>query len=175
MEETTAKTEQPTAMSVGFKYGLILGLISIVLTIIFFVVGMNPFEGGWKSWLNTCLAILFVVLAHKNFKDNGDGFMSYGQGLGIAMVTFLVSMVVSGIFSYIYLQFIDPSAFEQIWEKAAADMEAKGQSQDQIDVAMSWGRKLFWVFFIVGGAFIGLLIGLVVSIFTQKKAPEQAF
>jgi hypothetical protein len=173
--EETVKTEQPTVMSVGLRYGLILGLISIAITIIFFVVGMNPFDGSWKGWVSTVLAVVMVVLAQKNFKDTGDGFMSYGQGLGIALITFLVSMVLSGIFSYIYLSFIDTTAFEAIWEKAAADMEAKGQSQEQIDMGLEWGRKLFWVFFIVGGAFMGLVVGLIVSIFTQKKPPETAF
>lgn len=174
MEETT-KTEQPTAMSVGLKYGVILGLSSIALNILMFVVGLNPFEGGWKGWIGMLLAVAIIVLAHKNFKESGSGFMTYGQGLGIAMIAFLISMVLSGIFSYVYLNFIDPSAFEAIWEKAAADMEAKGQSQEQIDMGLGWGRKLFWVFFIVGGAFMGLICGLVVSIFTQKKAPETAF
>lgn len=173
--EETIKTEQPTVMSVGLKYGLILGLASIAVNIIFFAIGMNPFEGGWKGWIGTVLAIGMIVLAHKNFKDSGSGFMTYGQGLGLSMITFLVSMVLGGIFSYVYLNFIDPTAFEAIWEKAAADMEAKGQSEDQIELGLSWGRKLFWVFFIVGSLFMGLIVGLIVSIFTQKKPPETMF
>lgn len=173
--EETVKTEQPTVMSVGLKYGLILGLASIVVNVIMFAIGMNPFEGGWKGWIGSVLAIVVLVLAHKNFKDAGTGFMSYGQGLGIAMVTFLVSIVISGIFSYIYLNIIDPAAFEAVWEKAAADMEANGQSEEQIEIGLSWGRKLFWVFFIVGGAFMGLIVGLIISIFTQKNPPEPTF
>ncbi len=101
--------------------------------------------------------------------------MSYGQGLGIAMVVGIVSLILGGLFLYIYISFIDTSAFEAVWEKAAADMEANGQSQEQIDMGMEWGRKLFWPMYILGGAFGSFIVGLIVSIFTQKKAPEQTF
>lgn len=174
MEETT--TSSPTAMSIGLKFGAILGLASIVQTLIGFAIGSNPLS---NNWVNTVIAIAVsvavIVFAHKAFKDGGDGYMGYGQGLGIAMVTSLVSLVITGLFTYIYINFIDTNAFEEIWEKAAADMEAKGQSQEAIDMGMSWGRKLFWVFYALGGAFGGLIVGLIVTIFTQKKAPEQTF
>jgi hypothetical protein len=176
METNEIQQAKPSAMSVGLKFGLILAIISIASMLIQFVIGTSPFSGGWlNSIISIALTVAVVVFAHKNFKENGDGFMSYGQGLGIAMITVIVSIVVGMIFSYVYLNMIDPSAFDAIWEKAAADMEAKGQSQEQIDMGLGWGKKLFWLFYLVGGAFWGLIIGLVVTIFTQKKAPEQTF
>jgi hypothetical protein len=54
-------------------------------------------------------------------------------------------------------------------------MSARGMSDDQIDMAVGWTKKLFWPMYIFFGLFFGVLIALVVSIFTQKKAPEQRF
>ena len=174
MEETS--TPSATVMSIGLKFGTILGLASIVQSLIVFAIGSNPFINDWK---NTVVAILVsitaIVFAHKAFKDGGDGYMSYGQGLGIAMVVSMIAIAIGMVFSYIYINFIDTSAFEAIWEKADEDMEEKGQSQEAIDMGMQWGRKLFWVFYLLGGAFGSLITGLIVSIFTQKKAPEQTF
>src|SRR4051812_17963617 len=102
--ETVTK---PSVMSVGLKYGLIMGLISIVYSLIKVAVGANPMDNGWVS--NVALLVIVVsvvVLAQKNFKDSGDGFMTYGQGLGVAMVATIVSVVVSGIYTFIYLNFI---------------------------------------------------------------------
>ena len=176
METNEIQQTQPSVMSTGVKFGLILAVISIASMLIQFVIGTSPFSGGWlNSVISIALTVAVVVFAHKAFKENNEGFMSYGQGLGIAMVTVLVSILVGMIFSYVYLNMIDPSAYDAIWEKAAADMEAQGQSQDAIEMGLGWGKKLFWVFYLVGGAFWGLIIGLVVTIFTQKKAPEQTF
>jgi|SRR5688572_26324374 len=175
MEETTPSSS-PTVMSVGLKFGLILGLVSVVQSLVVFALGSNPFT---NNWLNTTIAILIsvgaVIFAQKAFKDGGDGFMSYGQGLGIAMVVSMVAIVIGMVFSYIYINFIDPSAFEAVWEKAAEDMQAQGQSEEQMEMGLEWGRKLFWVFYLIGGAFWALIIGLIVTIFTQKKAPESKF
>jgi hypothetical protein len=174
MEETSAPGS--TVMSVGLKFGLILGLASVVQSLVVFAIGSNPLS---SNWVNTCVAILVsigvIVFAQKTFKDSGDGFMSYGQGLGIAMIVSMIAIVIGMIFIYIYINFIDTSAFEEVWEKAAADMEAKGNTQEQIDIGLEWGRKLFWVFYLIGGVFGSLITGLIVTIFTQKKAPEQTF
>lgn len=175
MEENNVITK-PTVMSVGLKFGLILGLVSVILSLVRFVVGSNPLENNWmNNVLSLALVLAAVFFAHKAFKEGGDGYMSYGQGLGIAIIAVIVSTLLSEVFMYIYLTFVDPSAFETIWEKAEEDMESKGQSAEQIEMGLSWGRKLFWVFFAIGGAFWGLIIGLIVSIFTQKRAPETAF
>lgn len=173
MEENQQSAKQaPSVMSVGLRYGLILSAISIAYMLIVIIMGSSPFEQDWKSYLSFIWIIGAIVLAHKYFKENGDGYMSYGQGFGIGFLTCLVSIIVGMIFSYIYINFVDQSIFDAVWEKAAADMEAQGQSQEAIEMGLEWGRKLFWVFYLLGGAFWCTIISLIVAIFTQKKRPE---
>ncbi|HOX82774.1 MAG TPA: DUF4199 domain-containing protein [Chryseolinea sp.] len=174
MEETT--TPAPTIMSVGLKFGAILGLVSIIQSLIVFAIGSNPLTSDWKNTVvGIAISVAVIIFAQKAFKDGGDGYMSYGQGLGIAMVTSMIAIAIGMVFTFVYINFIDTTAFEAIWEKAAEDMEAKGQSQEQIDMGLEWGRKLFWVMYLIGGAFGSFIVGLIVTIFTQKKAPEQTF
>jgi hypothetical protein len=173
--EENATTPQPTVMSTGIRYGLIASLVSIAYMLVLIALGSSPFEQDWKGWIGIVITAAMIVLAHKYYKDNSDGFMSYGQGLGISMVLVMVSIIVGGLFTFIYITFVDPSIFEAIWTRTAEQMEEQGQSDEAIETAVGWGRKLFWVFYIVGGAFWGLILGLIVSIFTQKKNPEPAF
>jgi hypothetical protein len=168
--------DPPSVMAIGLKYGLFLGLISIAISLVTTMLGRNPLDSNWINMVvSLAVTVALVVLAHKNFKENNEGFMSYGQGLGIAMVAILVSIVLTGIYTFIYTKFIDPTAMDSVWEKAAADMEAKGQDEEQIETALGFAKNLFWLFFVLGGAFWGLIVGLIVSIFTQKNEPEQAF
>ena len=162
---------QPGVMAVGLRYGLMLGAVSIIYMLVLIVAGTSPFEQGWQGYVGFIFMIGAYVLAHKYFKENGDSYMSYGQGFGITFVITIVSTIVGMIFSYIYINYVDPNVFEAIWQKAEADMIEQGQSEEAIRMGMEWGRKLFWVFYLVGSLFWGAVIGLIVTIFTQKKRP----
>jgi Protein of unknown function (DUF4199) len=160
----------PSAMSVGLRYGLILGVISIVYTMVLIAAGSNPFVQDWKAYVHFIFIIGAIVMAHKFYKDNGDSYLPYGTGFGIAFVTVVVSMIMGMIFSIIYVKFVDTGAMDAMYDKIRTDMEEKGQGE-QADMAIEWTRKLFWVFYVLGSLFYGAIIGLIVTIFTQKKRP----
>ena len=86
----------------------------------------------------------------------------------------LIRAVLSGVFLYIYMNFVDASVWDGIWEKAEEDMISQGQSEEAIEMGLGIAKNFFWVFFIIGAVVTGLIIGLIVSIFTQKRSPETA-
>lgn len=169
MEESA--TPAVTTRSVGVKYGLISAAVSIVMFLGLALSGMNPFDNT-MNWIGAAISILIIVLAHREFKANGDGFMSYGQGFNIGFWMLLVGIVVGGGFTYIYTNFIDTSVMENFYRLQAEKMQEQGMPDEQIEVAQEWTRKLFWVFYVVFGFIFGLIIPAIVSIFTQKKNPQ---
>ncbi len=176
MEENT-ESQLVTTRSVGIRYGLIFGVISIFYFVIFAVADLDMSKGVGR-WGTTVIAIVVVFLAHKFYKESGDGFMSYGQGIGIGFWTGLITSVVSSIFTYIYIKFIDDGFITKIREKAIEDMEAQGQSEEQINMAMKFVEMftnaeamLFFGLFI--GVITVVIIALIITIFTQKPKPEQ--
>src|ERR1700754_1180184 len=102
MTETT-ETQELTTRSTGIRYGVIYGVISIVFFLVFNLAGLDMSKGIGKygTWL---IGFVIVFLAHKYFKENGNGYMSYGQGIGISFWVGLVCSVVSSIFTYIYIK-----------------------------------------------------------------------
>jgi hypothetical protein len=166
--------ESVSTMSVGIKYGAFSALAGIVVFLIAVITSMNPFQGA-ASWLNMGISLVLLVLAQKNFKDAGDGFMSYGQGIGIGFWYTLVGAVLSLLVMYVYITFIDQAVMETFYEQQILKMEEQGQSEEAIEMAMEWTKKLFWPFAIGGGIFFGMLIALIVTIFTQKKNTEPTF
>lgn len=175
MEENQETKEPLSVMSVGLRYGLILSAVSIAYSTILMALGTSTFEQDWKAYMSIVFTIAAVVLAHKYYKENGDGFMSFGQGFGLAFVAVVVSIIVSGIFTYIYVNFIDPTVMDVLWDQTAEKMQAQGQSDEAIEMGLGIAKNFFWVFFALGGMFWGSVIGLVVTIFTQKKRPEMTF
>ena len=136
-------------------------------------------SGVW-NWLGYVVTILIVVFAHKYYKENSDGFMSYGQGVGIAFWIGLVSGVISSIFTYLYIKFIDTAFLELIKERQIEAMQQKGMSDEQIDQAMNVAAmfttpEAMFIMMLIGSIIATVIIGVIVTIFTQKKNPEPAF
>ena len=175
MEENTTLTTR----SVGIKYGLYAGLVSVVLFIVSNLADVDQ-QSGWYRIVSSVIFIAFIVLAQKFYKDNGNGFMGYGQGVGIGFWLSLVSGVISSVFLFIYIKFIDDSMITKIADKARFDMEERGMSDEQIDQAMGFTSMFMsptsmLIFGIVGAIVMGLIFSLIISIFTQKKDLSSPF
>lgn len=174
MEEAAAP--QVTTRTAGARYGLIMSVISIVmfLGMSFANVDMSSGIGRWVS-----IPIVFVVLylAQKYFMDNGDGFMTYGQGIGITWWFSLVSIVVYCAFFFAYISFIDGSFVETIKQQQIQQMQERGMSDEQIDQAMSISAMfmtpgMITIFAVVFGLIGNMVCGLILTIFTQKASQE---
>ena len=171
---------KPTTMSVGLRYGVFLGVFGIVSFLAFTLSGMNITDGV-GAWLNRILsfaATAFVLyLGASYFKTNGDGYMSFGQGFGMGFWTTLTSSAMTSVFLYIYIKFIDSGFIDMIKDKAIQDMQDKGMSEQQIEQGMKFASmfmspEAMLIFGLIGGVFFGLVIALLVSIFTQVKNPD---
>jgi amino acid transporter len=181
MENPTQESQesQVTTRSTGIRYGLISGLISIAFFVIMNIAGMSTQEGPGR-WIGLVITGVIIFLAHKYYKDNGDGFMTIGQGTGIGFWLGLISSVISSVFTYIYIKFIDPSFIQQILDKQREAFEQRQMSEDQIDQAMQMTEKFTTPEVILGmGLFFGVIIvtiiALIIALFTQKKNPEASF
>jgi len=141
MEENVS-LEKPSVLSVGLKFGLIIAVASIAFMMITIALGSNPFERDWKGWISSLVTIAIVVFAHKNFKDSGDGFMSYGQGLGIGFISVMTSVLIVMAFNLIYVNFIDADLMEDLWRKTEEQMAAQGQNEQNIATAIEWTKKI---------------------------------
>ncbi|MDB5233844.1 MAG: hypothetical protein JWR44_837 [Hymenobacter sp.] len=173
METNTTTTV--TTTSVGIRYGLLTGLVSIIISFGLFATHMEQSPLRYVSFL---VMVGGMVMAMRQFKENNHGFMSFGQGVGIGVVLSAVVGALSAIFTYLYMNVIDPDVVGRMMEKARADMEARGgMSDEQIDQGMAMAGKfmngpIMMVGVVLGTIFFGLLMSLVVSAFIKHSKPE---
>ena len=167
MEENSVTTKQ-----IALKYGLISGLIGIV----YFVI-INLIDQGMNQSLSSVgflILAVIIYLAHKAFKDEGDSHMSYGQGLGIGTILSLVSSTIIGIFTFIYVSYINTGYIQQVLDLKRGNMEDQGLGDAQ---TMAIKEKMMSpvimpIMGIVMTVFVGFIISLIVSAITQNKRPE---
>ena len=168
-----------TTRSTGIRFGLIGALVSITYFLVLNLAGLEITRGLW-SWVGYLITLVIIVFAHKYYKDRGDGFMSYGQGIGIALWFGLVSGLISSLFTYVYIKFIDTGFLELVKERQIEQLQQQGFSDEQIDKvveasSMFMSPEAMLLFMVLGSIIASIIIGLIVTIFTQKNNPEPAF
>lgn len=159
----------------SIKWGAIHGLISIIFFVVIDMLGLTGNQG--LQWSGAIIFVIMVFLAHKEFKSEGDGYMSYGQGLGIGTFIAVVAGMISTLFTYIYVSFINTAFINNMKEQQIMQMENQGMSDSEIDQAMRFSEGIMTpmgisLIGLVMGIFFGFIIALILSIFTKKSRPE---
>ena len=171
--ETTPTTV--TTTSVGTRYGLLTGLVSIIISFGLFAAHLEQSPLRFISFLVLAGG---MAMAMRFYKDNNQGFMRFGEGVGIGTILSAVVGALTAIFTYVYMNIVDPEVVGRMMEKAREDMEARGNlSDDQIDQGMAMAGKfmngpIMLAGVVLGTVFFGVLLALIVSAFIKHSKPE---
>jgi len=156
-----------------FKYGIILGLVSVVLSVLFYVMDLM-----FASWVFLPIIIVTLValfLLQRSYRDTYEnGYITYGRALGSGVVMLLYSAIIGAIFAYLLYAVIDPGLVDKSLAAAQAKLEAKGMPEAAIEAATKVQQKMLqpWVISlttIVNTMFMGTIMALITSIFVTKK------
>jgi Flp pilus assembly pilin Flp len=160
----------------GIRYGVILGLISVAYFMVLVLSGINTAD-GWVRWSGFIFNAALVVLGQLYFRQNGNGYMSFGQGMGIAFWIALISSVISTGFTVLYMTIIDPDFAQMIQDMQMESMAEQGLSDEQIEQGMKMAAKfttppMLFTFGVLAGIISTMLIALLTTFFTRKENPN---
>ncbi|OJJ18082.1 hypothetical protein BKI52_26990 [marine bacterium AO1-C] len=161
------------------KYSLYLGVAIIGFNLLTFLANMYL---HWAASLVYILYIAAIVFAHLEYKKKNEGYMSFGQGVGIGTaVATLGAGVIGAMFFFFYTSTIDPQIGQNLQEYAqeqSREMLEKwfNYTEEQIEKSQESAEKfnsptLQWLVNILGVAFYGVIFSLIISAFTKKKRP----
>ncbi|MDO7847992.1 DUF4199 domain-containing protein [Hymenobacter sp. M29] len=175
--ETTTKSVTP--VSIGLRYGVLAALTAVIIDFLIRIADFGFMTFGIVSFLGgVVVTIVWIVIAHKAFKDANNRLMTFSQGLIITMVMMLIISVVTSLFNYVYVQFIDPDFVNRLKTGMTEFMERNNVPDDKIaestarfdEMKLSLPKTL--VNGITRGLGVGLVLGAIVSAFTKRSAPE---
>lgn len=160
------ETNQTSVSKAAMQHGLILGVALIILSLILHFAGASL--ESWAKYVTWALMIGYLVYATKNYRDeHRGGFLSYGQGLGFGTLTSLITGVVSTIYTFLYVKFINPNFINEIMNKSYEEMLEKGMAEEQVEMALSmqegWMMPMMFVGALVGTLFMGFIFSLIIS------------
>ncbi len=157
----------------ALEYGVIFSLIGFALTLAAHYAGLDMNGNLWKGF-NWVLSAAMVGWMLWNFREKKNGgFLRYGQGVGLSVLTGLVSGVIGGIFFFIFVKYIAPEFITQIEDAAIAGMQEQGLTDEQIEMNMGYASMFMSpgamvVYAILGALFSYLIYGLIFSAIFKK-------
>lgn len=174
--------KKPGPWGTSMKWGVIGGIVVVIVSYLasFNIDWTNVEEienarGNWTQWFSYAVLAGIIIMAqmeHKN-KELG-GFMGYGRGVGVATVTGIISGLCMAIYMFIFFGILHPEFQQLIIESALSKMKdlPPGQEEEVMKwMKISTGPTAMALFTLIGNFFIGLIIGLITSIFTHKNQP----
>lgn len=164
--------------------GLLLGLISIVFSVILYVLDIMPVGiSKGLSVLAISLLIYFFVIFYssKSYRNNIlGGYISFGQAFVFGLLVAVFAAILSAVYSYIFNALIDPEYAAKLvgatkdWTESF--FESKGlpeasiaEALDKIDSkGIPSAFKSTWQALIFGTIF-GAIISLITAAIVKKK------
>lgn len=157
--------------------GIYLAIALILLSVVFYVTG-NTFS-KMAQYLSYPIMIAGIVYGQIVYKKELGGTLTYGQAFGAGLLTMIFASVLTGIYSYLLYDIIDPSLQEQLRIFTEEQIISQGKvPEEQIEMAVEMTTKFQKPIFMLvispfGGALIGSIISLITSIFIKKNPSDE--
>lgn len=149
----------------AIKSGIIVAVISIVITLLLYIVNAAMLVSMWMMLLFLVFVGLVAYFGIQHRNEEG-GYMSFGKAWVYSMQVFVITGIIATIFNLLLYNVIDPELPElladQSVENAESMMRNFGMPEEQMDEALEKTRTDTLDRFTVMGSIKGLLYGLII-------------
>ena len=168
---------QTNSKSFIVNNGAILGVVSILLSLVMYATG-NHLDPHWSiSLISAELFIGVIIFGTKKFKEANGGFMSWGEGVKIGVGIAVVAGLIVVIYNYIFMNFIEPDLMSQMIEVQNQKFLDQGMTEEQIEAANDMGKSfqtpgIMAAMGIIGYAIGGFIVAAITSAIMKKTEEE---
>jgi uncharacterized membrane protein (DUF485 family) len=170
----------------SLTYGVYLGLISIITSVVVWAGGLMESMGlfgsaiiGLASFLIMFLILFFFTKAYRNNEMNG--IISFKQAFQFAMLVIVFSIIITTVYNYIFYTLIDPEYMKNLMavmqQKTMDYMEKVGAPEAQIEKTIERFSEIptIWKTLrqgVISGVIAGTIISLIVAAIVKKKEED---
>ena len=177
--------KKPTLLQFTINYGAILGVISVIFSLILYITGFMPYNFKRMmivSLIGLALTIIFISAGMKGYRDKVlGGTITYGQALMVGLLIIVFSTILTSFYNLIFNLYIDPEYNGKMIEASKNStydwMNKMGAPEGQIEEQMerfdkqledSTPLKLFFQSLYMSAIF-GFILSLIIAAFTKKN------
>ncbi|MHA4894818.1 DUF4199 domain-containing protein [Pedobacter sp. PWIIR3] len=134
--------KQKQINSLSLKNGLIIGAISVVLSLAMYFI--DPLMAFTNWWIGICMIILFLALlvySGKTIRQEVGGYWTFGEAFKSFLIMGLIITAISTVYNVVLMKVIDPDlparAGAAIDENTRAMMTKFITDKDQLEEALA--------------------------------------
>lgn len=167
----------------GINFGVILGLLSVLITASMYVVDINLFISTWITFVKLLLFGGISIYMFSKVKMEMKGMMTLKEGFTSYFIAILIGIGIGTIFEIILFNYIDPSLKDTIKEmtlKHSVEIFKKlGMPRTELNKAIKAIQEAdqFSIGQFIKGFFIYISIasifGLILSAIFKTKSSNQ--
>ena len=163
------------------NYGVLLGILSVILGVIMYVTNAYIDPSIIYTIIGFLILIAVISYAINAFKNENGGYLNLGDALKVGIGVAVIGGIITAIWSYLLMNFIEPQYMAQIMEVNQQKMMETNPNltQAQMDSMMEMSSKftspfMIMAFSLIGNLFFGLLISLIAGLIMKNKNPYEA-
>jgi len=178
------KIMEPTTKSSATNYGLYLGAILSLITVLIYAVNLDLFTEWWLGIVLFLVVVACGVVSAVKSRTILNGFISFKQAFTSYFITIAIGTLIATVVGIAIFTFIDPEAAtylnEQILLVTKQTMQRFGMPQEAMQAALeeaatkdnfSLGmQSQAFAFRLAFYAVIGLIVALIVKKTDEKEA-----
>lgn len=186
MDELMTPTKTPVSgRPIALRIGLLAGLALVAIGLVFQLTGLSDPTQQYSTGNIISQIVSYgimgaaIYLAVKQHRDeNLGGFISMGSAFGLGMLTILIQAVLLSVWTYIYMEFIDPDMIKEIMDNAMEKAIQDGKmTEEQMEGAQGTFKFFTSPLFIsasalIGTVLVGLVLSLIVSLVLKKETRQ---
>ncbi len=165
------------------KSGAILGGISIVITLLVYIIDITLMSQWWFELLIIIMTFCLVLVFGINYRNSIGGYLDFKSSYLYSFIMLVIAGLISTVFNILLFEFIDPEAVKLIVDatidNAEQMMRSFGAPEDAIEESIAEMEKTMPGRFSVMGLLkqyvITIIVYAVISLITgaiiKKKEP----
>lgn len=172
------ENKKSTATQTMLNYGLILGFISVLMSVGIYAMGMIYDQGVVVALVSFVIMAVIIFLGLKNFKG-GNGSLTLGEALKIGLGIALIGAIISIIYNQIFINFIEPDFMENMMKVGEQKMleQNPNMTDEQLEMAKGMQEKMSSPLIgiamgVIGSLFFGFIISLIEGLILKSPSVE---
>ena len=169
------ESQKITPGKFAMNYGLILGLVMIVIAVVMYVTGMALELIQWPQYLYYIIFPIIVIYAISQYKKGNGNLLSLSEAIKIGLSIGLISAIVYAIYGLIFNYVIDPDFMGQIMDASRDKMlENPNMTEEMVDQSLAMMEKFMnpvigTAMWIALSAIFGLIYSLIGGLVMKKE------
>lgn len=170
------KAKFPVLLKNSVTYGLILGVIFIIVSLLIYILDFNVFgifySVAYFLLIGLGLPVTFCILGTNNLrvKHQENKVITYLDAAVHCAILILTGMVLSNLYSYVFNHFIDKEYLKHMVDRFVEMMNSYNVPQEKIDDSVAKMEKGFgFPRQLITSVVTSVVLALIVSIFIRRK------